>query len=265
LEPPREIPENLVAAFTMGNKIKVEYEYRNDSESDVDSDAPVSEAFSRATVDSHLERIKRKEVFYYHGTDACLYKAIEKHSIAGKRVVVMGSETSWYESIILHYGGIPTTVEYRKWVSNDDRLTLMTVEEFEKNPITFDAAISISSFEHDGLGRYGDPIQPDADLRAMAKMKSIVKEGGLLFLSVPVRKDRLIWNLERMYGSLRLPKLLHGWQILGIWGWFEYQPVFVLQNVATADPNPRNLRYFLKVRKAVSIAVDLLKRLGIRH
>ena len=31
----------------------------------------------------------------------------------------------------------------------------------------FDVALSISSFDHDGLGRYGDPLEPDNDLRAM--------------------------------------------------------------------------------------------------
>ena len=29
----------------------------------------------------------------------------------------------------------------------------MTIAEYDENPMQFDAAISISSFEHDGLGR----------------------------------------------------------------------------------------------------------------
>ncbi len=31
----------------------------------------------------------------------------------------------------------------------------------------FDMALSISSFDHDGLGRYGDPLDPVGDLKAM--------------------------------------------------------------------------------------------------
>ena len=31
----------------------------------------------------------------------------------------------------------------------------------------FDVVLSISSVEHDGLGRYGDALDPDADLHAM--------------------------------------------------------------------------------------------------
>ena len=42
------------------------------------------------------------------------------------------------------------------------------------------------SFDHDGLGRYGDPINPDGDLVAMDTVRNVVKEGGVLFLTVPI-------------------------------------------------------------------------------
>lgn len=53
------------------------------------------------------------------------------------------------------------------------------MDEFEVNPRLFDAVVSISSYEHDGLGRYGDPINPDGDLIAMEKTKKMLKEDGL--------------------------------------------------------------------------------------
>ncbi len=61
-------------------------------------------------------------------------------------------------------------------------------------------------------------------------MKSIIKEEGILFLSVPVGIDKLVWNLHRIYGELRLPKLLLGWEILNIYTHSYCEPVFVLQN-----------------------------------
>ncbi|MFC1669666.1 DUF268 domain-containing protein [Spirochaetota bacterium] len=131
----------------------------------------------------------------------------------------------------------------------------MTVNEYKKKPVIFDAAFSISSFEHDGLGRYGDPVDPDGDLKAMEKMKKFLKPGGRLVLAVPIGKDSLVWNAHRVYGSLRLPMFLNGWKILKSFGfdknmlhrdtglaydsdWKEkkieypqYQPVFVLENI----------------------------------
>jgi hypothetical protein len=38
------------------------------------------------------------------------------------------------------------------------------------------------------LGRYGDPIRPDGDLDMMKKMKCIVKDDGILYLSVPIAR-----------------------------------------------------------------------------
>ena len=90
----------------------------------------------------------------------------------------------------------------------------MTVAEYEKSPKTFDAIISISSIEHDGLGRYGDPVNPFGDIQAMQKLKSMLKDDGLLFFAVPIGKDRLVWNAHRIYGKLRLPLLLAGWEII---------------------------------------------------
>jgi len=57
-------------------------------------------------------------------------------------------------------------------------------------------------------GRYGDPLNPDADLQAMARVRSILKPGGLLLLTVPVGPDVLVFNLHRRYGPARLPLLL---------------------------------------------------------
>ena len=42
------------------------------------------------------------------------------------------------------------------------------------------------SFDHDGLGRYGDPINPDADLEAMQNVQKLLRPGHKMFLTVPI-------------------------------------------------------------------------------
>ena len=44
----------------------------------------------------------------------------------------------------------------------------------------------VHSFDHDGLGRYGDPLNPAGDLVAMETVKRVLKDEGLLFLTVPI-------------------------------------------------------------------------------
>jgi SAM-dependent methyltransferase len=227
-KPPKEIPANLLSRYTMNGKVKIEYRYLDNS---YPPEKPL--VYKGESVDSYMELIKQKRKFYYGITDRLLYKALEKYGIDGKDVAIMGSIAPLYESICLFYGGKPTIIEYNKIISNDNRLRVMTVEDYDKNPLTFDAAFSISAFEHDGLGRYGDPLNPDGDLDAMKKMKSILKPNGLLFLAVPIGNDTLVWNAHRVYGKTRLGKLLEGWKLLDIFSskiFFAEQPILVLQN-----------------------------------
>ena len=82
-----------------------------------------------------------------------LYEALDKYTIKGLDVVIVGSESPWYECICLHYGANVTTIEYREIENRIDGVTTLTPDEFERSPRTFDVVLSISSIEHDGLGR----------------------------------------------------------------------------------------------------------------
>lgn len=53
--------------------------------------------------------------------------------------------------------------------------------------------------EHVGLGRYGDPLDYDGDLKAMAELQRVVAAGGSLLFVVPVGKPRIAFNAHRIY------------------------------------------------------------------
>ncbi len=214
--PPREIPADLVAAFTLDGRIPIEHSWFDESRP---SNYPL--IYTDEEVDAYLDMIKRREWSIYGMTDHWLWDSFEKHPIRGKSVAVMGSLTPWYESSCLAFGGSPTTIEYNKILVRTPRLKALTVDEFERAPAQFDAAISISSFEHDGLGRYGDPLDPDGDLKAMRKMKQVVSPGGLMYFAVPIGSDRIIFNMARVYGRIRLPLLLEGWTTVESFGFSE--------------------------------------------
>ena len=232
------IPPQMYNSFTCDKEIPVIYNYSNDAYS---SSEPI--VYTREQIQGFIEKAKAKETMYYGETDLYLYQAIERYisHIGGKSVAVIGSVIPWYESILLAYGAFPTTVEYNKIISLDPRLKVCTVDEYDADPQLFDAILSISSFEHDGLGRYGDPINPNGDLEAMEKTKKMLKKEGLLFLAVPIGKDCLVWNLHRIYGKLRLKALLKGWRIVEYFGFSSQdlertegsfcQPIFVLKQV----------------------------------
>jgi len=53
--------------------------------------------------------------------------------------------------------------------------------------------------EHIGLGRYGDPLGPDDDLKAMAELARVLSPGGSLLFVVPVGKPKVVFNAHRIY------------------------------------------------------------------
>ena len=53
--------------------------------------------------------------------------------------------------------------------------------------------------EHVGLGRYGDTLDPDGDLRAMDELQRVVATGGSLLFVVPVGRPRIMFNAHRIY------------------------------------------------------------------
>ena len=83
----------------------------------------------------------------------------------------------------------------------------------------FDLIVAFSGIEHDGLGRYGDPLHPDGDLAAMAELRAFLSPSGLLLLGVPTAaRDDLYFPNHRIYGPVRLPMLLRGFRLLGrVW------------------------------------------------
>ena len=113
-------------------------------------------------------------------------------------------------------------------------------QENEKNGRQiFDSIWSYSSIEHDGLGRYRDPLNPYGDLQTMMKLSCILKPGGLLFLGLPINvKDFIQFNLHRIYGPIRLPLLYRNYHIVEVLGYglakgerdASTQPFVVLQN-----------------------------------
>ena len=86
----------------------------------------------------------------------------------------------------------------------DVRLTNLTSGSADilKLPFPDNSIDSLSCMhvvEHVGLGRYGDPLDPEGDLKAISELKRVLaKDGNLLFV-VPVGKPRVMFNAHRIY------------------------------------------------------------------
>ena len=63
---------------------------------------------------------------------------------------------------------------------------------------SIDSLSSLHAAEHFGLGRYGDPIDPQGHLKFMSSLQRVLAEGGRLYFSVPIGRQRLEFNAHRV-------------------------------------------------------------------
>lgn len=69
-------------------------------------------------------------------------------------------------------------------------------------PYKNNSLLSVSSLhviEHIGLGRYGDPIDPEGSRKAALELTRVLKPGGRLYLSLPLGRYRVCFNAHRIF------------------------------------------------------------------
>lgn len=246
--PPLRPPAHLLSRFTLNNSIVYNIDYRDESL----PSAYIS--YSRQSIDEFIVEASAIACKYYGWTDAYIHDALVFiGGLKGKRVAVVGSLVPWYESVALAAGAQSvTSIEYNVLDYDHPRISTVTNAEWygkgggHSRGEKFDVIFSISTFEHDGLGRYGDAINPDADIEACERMKQLAVSDGIMLLAVPTGLDQLHWNIHRVYGRKRLPLMLSSWKVEGIFGLDEstldtnrghgVQPVYVLRNVENPEP-----------------------------
>lgn len=130
----------------------------------------------------------------------------------GKAGVVIGTQNPWIEVLLLRNGAANvTTVDYQPMELRYPGLHFVSVDQLadlylQGHQPRFDFAVSFSSMEHSGLGRYGDPLNPWADMEAAAQVWCLLREGGLFFLGLPGSDHpvgELHFNGRRSYGEGR--------------------------------------------------------------
>ncbi len=90
--------------------------------------------------------------------------------------------------------------------------TDITQLPFEDNSIFSLSCMHV--VEHIGLGRYGDPLDVDGDLRAIAELKRVVSKNGYLLFVIPVGKARIMFNAHRIYSYSQVIEYFYDFELL---------------------------------------------------
>ena len=74
---------------------------------------------------------------------------------------------------------------------------LMQPQSVEAN--SADSVSCLHALEHFGLGRYGDPIDPEGWRTGLHNLVRMLRRGGRLYLSVPVGPQMIEYNAQRIF------------------------------------------------------------------
>lgn len=84
----------------------------------------------------------------------------------------------------------------------------VTKLSFPDNSI--DSLSCMHTVEHVGLGRYGDPIDPEGDIRATHELTRVLAKGGSLLFVVPIGKPRIQFDAHRIYSYAMVLEMFSG-------------------------------------------------------
>ena len=136
-------------------------------------------------------------------------------SVAPALHVDVGSSVTMVGVLCAH---VPTLfVDYRPLNARLPGL-LSVAGDIKRLPFADGSLISLSSLhvlEHIGLGRYGDPLDPEGSVRGACELARVLAPGGQLYVSVPTGRDRTCFNAHRVFSPAVLLSLFPGLTLNG--------------------------------------------------
>jgi tetratricopeptide (TPR) repeat protein len=236
--PPASIPAAMLPAFSMNGRVEIQSGYINSSlpaecTDGFDDEAiksflsynlnglPQGARFKATEIVAGFEPVQHsqaKRTFLRTKDPAQHYELKIEAPIEFYKfeptgtVAIVGEADRYFECLLVAMCKRLTLVRYGKVSSGAALFDQISIADWMSDPQEYDVIICRRSLEHWGLGRYGEPLDPDGDVRLIKKFREKLQPGGSLFLEIPVGRDRLIFNSTRIFGKHRLPLLLDGWR-----------------------------------------------------
>jgi len=140
------------------------------------------------------------EVCSYLFQDLWAAKLIYKNN--PNRHYDIGSRIDGFITHLLSSGNEVTLIDVRPFETKIEGINFIQSDAKNLDNIEDNSLESISalcSLEHFGLGRYNDPIDPEACFKAFKAIQRKLKPGGFAYISVPIGKERLEFNAHRIF------------------------------------------------------------------
>ncbi len=161
--------------------------------------------------------------FYPCIKDKTIKTSFDRHYVyhtawAARKVKEIGATSHTDISSSLYFSSIVSAFspvhfyDYRPAKLNLSGLTSssanLTNLHFDDNSI--ESLSCMHTVEHVGLGRYGDPIEPEGDVKAAQELERVVAKNGSLLFVVPVGRPQIQFNAHRIYSYQMVIEMFPG-------------------------------------------------------
>ena len=85
-----------------------------------------------------------------------------------------------------------------------DIMNQQLVDNFVVNVGKFPSVSCLHTIEHFGLGRYGDPVNPNGYRKGIEGLTKLVADNGMFYISVPVGSARVEFNANRVFDPIHI-------------------------------------------------------------
>ncbi len=153
------------------------------------------------------------EGHYFHQDLWAARKIFERRP---ERHVDIGSRVDGFVAHLLVFMPV-TIIDIRRLDSKLPELSFVRDDATQLSQLASDSVDSLSSLhaaEHFGLGRYSDPIDPEACFKFMEALQRVLAPGGRFYFSVPVGRERVEFNAHRVFAPKTIIESFSGLQVV---------------------------------------------------
>ena len=119
---------------------------------------------------------------------------------------------------------------------------------------SYDSLSCLHTIEHFGLGRYGDPINPNGYIDGIKNMTTILKKGGKFYLSTPIGKECVEFNANRIFNPIKLLELLKESNL-------HIQNLYIISNGECIEIEINDLELSKLSKSKYNLGIFILKKL----
>lgn len=170
--------------------------------------------------------VKLKD-FYPQIKDKTITTHFDTHYVyhtswAGRKIKEINPKFHTDISSSLYFSGIVSAfIPIKFYDYRPAQLKLSNLEslpgDLMKLPFANNSINSLScmhTIEHIGLGRYGDPLDPNGDIKATTELKRVLSNEGSLLFVTPVGKTKIQFNAHRIYSYDMIMKMFQDLKLI---------------------------------------------------